>query len=311
MRKPRYRVAIFVVGILLLAVMFLLGRNSRTRSTLSKDTDILSAVSTENVHPIQFDAIQDKTEINGLVAHAFGMVDGESYTNSIEAFNVSYKQGFRLFEVDFMPLKDGNIITAHDLHEQNFGLTGAFTDYSKADLIGKKYNGKYTPLFAEEFIELLRKYPDIHVILDTKAGHTDIIRTLVRTAKGDPSVLDRLIPHVSNQENYDAVMAEYKFPQTMLALYRLLSLQKMSQEEIVGYIHKNNIAAVMINIKEDDATLANIGNDGPGKFSFRKFHELLNKERIPHYVHSAKTVEDVARFRDMGVGVYSDGAWLK
>ena len=41
-----------------------------------------------------------------LVAHALGGVDGQTYTNSVEAFEKSYRDGLRWFEVDLQRTAD-------------------------------------------------------------------------------------------------------------------------------------------------------------------------------------------------------------
>ena len=42
-----------------------------------------------------------------LIAHAFGKIYGQEYTNSYEAFRFNYKRGFRTFETDLIQLTDG------------------------------------------------------------------------------------------------------------------------------------------------------------------------------------------------------------
>lgn len=48
------------------------------------------------------------------IAHGCGTIDCIKYSNSIEAFNNSYKKGFRLFEIDLLITYDGHIVGAHD-----------------------------------------------------------------------------------------------------------------------------------------------------------------------------------------------------
>jgi hypothetical protein len=50
----------------------------------------------------------------GFVAHAFGSIDGHTYSNSLEAFQRNYGRGFRVFEVDHLVLADGTVLLAHD-----------------------------------------------------------------------------------------------------------------------------------------------------------------------------------------------------
>ena len=49
-----------------------------------------------------------------FIAHAGGRIEGMNYTNSLEALNNSYKNGFRLFELDIIETSDGEFVAAHD-----------------------------------------------------------------------------------------------------------------------------------------------------------------------------------------------------
>jgi glycerophosphoryl diester phosphodiesterase len=53
-------------------------------------------------------------DVDRFIAHAGGAVQGNSYTNSLEALNASYKKGFRLFELDIIKTSDGEFVAAHD-----------------------------------------------------------------------------------------------------------------------------------------------------------------------------------------------------
>lgn len=44
------------------------------------------------------------------IAHAMGGIDGEAYTNSMEAFKENYARGHRLFEVDLHFTSDGKLV---------------------------------------------------------------------------------------------------------------------------------------------------------------------------------------------------------
>jgi glycerophosphoryl diester phosphodiesterase len=43
---------------------------------------------------------------NRLVGHAFGEIDGNAYSNSLEAFRENYSLGIKVFEVDFSVTSD-------------------------------------------------------------------------------------------------------------------------------------------------------------------------------------------------------------
>jgi hypothetical protein len=49
-----------------------------------------------------------------FIAHAGGQIDGRRYTNSREALELAYQNGFRLFEFDLIKTSDGHLVAAHD-----------------------------------------------------------------------------------------------------------------------------------------------------------------------------------------------------
>ncbi len=57
---------------------------------------------------------EDRYDINRFIAHAGGEIDGHTYTNSLEALNLNYKKGFRLFELDIHETSDHKYVAVHD-----------------------------------------------------------------------------------------------------------------------------------------------------------------------------------------------------
>jgi hypothetical protein len=49
-----------------------------------------------------------------FIAHAGGSIDGRTYTNSRQALEQAYDQGFRLFEFDLIETADGRLVAMHD-----------------------------------------------------------------------------------------------------------------------------------------------------------------------------------------------------
>ena len=50
---------------------------------------------------------------NFFIAHALGEYNGIFYSNSKEAFENSYKKGFRQFEADLTKTSDGRVVCFH------------------------------------------------------------------------------------------------------------------------------------------------------------------------------------------------------
>lgn len=51
---------------------------------------------------------------NRFIAHAGGEINGKRYSNSLNALNNSYKNGFKLFELDIIETSDGYYVAGHD-----------------------------------------------------------------------------------------------------------------------------------------------------------------------------------------------------
>ena len=108
-----------------------------------------------------------------MIAHALGAVDGVTYTNSEAAFRASMESGFRVLEADLSVCADGKIVLYHHKkpeHESEVGWRDRKAhQLSWATLSNKRYMDRYPVLDIEGFVELVREYPDIKVVLDIKS----------------------------------------------------------------------------------------------------------------------------------------------
>jgi len=117
-------------------------------------------VSCEKYEPKEIDL----TEV--FIAHAGGRIGGYNYTNSLEALNLSYSMGCKLFELDIIESSDGIFVAAHDwIHFKNI------SGYE-----GEKDN---TPLSEQEFLSysIYNTYTTMSMtaINDWFANHEDAI----------------------------------------------------------------------------------------------------------------------------------------
>ena len=225
------------------------------------------------------------------VAHAGGSPQGlepyEVYTNSREAFEISYRNGFRAFEFDFVRLGDGTVIAAHDAYEPRYGLDMAFADATRGDVEGRKLDGRYPLLFASDIIELMADYPDVWVIIDSKWEHAEVARTFVNLTS-DESILDRLVPHLASSEHVAELEALYPFPQRMVALYRW----PLGDEAIVETMQARGLDSVMMWWNQRWTPRA---------------QRLLDDADIHVWVHTPAQIAVIDDFLSRGVRVYTDG----
>ena len=101
------------------------------------------------------------------IAHAGGAINGEIYTNSLEALNYSYKNGFKLFELDIQKTSDNKYVAVHSWKEwakiHNFKKTLPPTE---KEFMSFKINNNYTPLNIEMINKWFNERKDAILITD-------------------------------------------------------------------------------------------------------------------------------------------------
>ena len=102
-----------------------------------------------------------------FIAHAGGMINGEIYTNSLEALNKNYSKGFRKFELDILETSDGKFVSFHDWNKWKLecNYTGA-TPVSEKDFISYSKNGKFTLLTMEDINTWFLAHEDAILVTD-------------------------------------------------------------------------------------------------------------------------------------------------
>lgn len=179
-----------------------------------------------------------------FIAHALGGIDGNTYTNSLEAFEQSYASGYRIFEIDLsFPDTGYTLIACHD-RDQWIEKANADTDavFSYENFMSSALCGQYTPLDYRDVIDLMAAYPDVYIVTDTKyMDKVSILlqfSQLVRYAQSvDESVLSRLIPQIYNENMLIPVMSVYPFSSVIYTLYQSGS----TLDEAIDFCGKSGI----------------------------------------------------------------------
>ncbi len=217
-----------------------------------------------------------------------GLLQTEVYSNSREAFEVSYANGFRAFEFDLVTLGDGTVVVAHDGHEYRYGVDKDFWDATRADFEGRRWHGRYDILFVEDLVDLLRDYPDVWIVLDNKWEEIEIAAAIVAAADSDPAVLDRVVPHMVSEDHTRAVEDIYPFPQRMVAVYQwaggdaylIQQMQRFGIEHVMMWYDK----------RWSEHTQAAFEQAG-----------------LQMWVHTPHEPDAIDDFLGRGINIYSDG----
>ncbi len=106
-------------------------------------------------------------DVNRFIAHAGGAIDGNTYTNSFEALNASYENGFRLFELDILETSDDIFVAAHGWKEwQKMTKYEGKMPPTRDIFKSYKHKDRYTPLDISDINRWFKEHPDAILITD-------------------------------------------------------------------------------------------------------------------------------------------------
>lgn len=102
-----------------------------------------------------------------FIAHAGGRIDGFTYTNSLEALDLFYSKGFRLFELDILETSDGKFVAVHDWKSWNrhFSFDEGYVPSKEVFMNHSKYD-RFTPLSMVEINSWFEKHKDAILVTD-------------------------------------------------------------------------------------------------------------------------------------------------
>jgi phosphoglycerol transferase MdoB-like AlkP superfamily enzyme len=112
-------------------------------------------------------SMEERYNVDRFIAHAGGMIDGHTYTNSLEALDHSYAAGFRLLELDIMRTSDGEFAAVHEWDEwqEMTGYNGK-TPPSHDVFMEQRLLGKYTPMDMDRINAWFSAHPDAILVTD-------------------------------------------------------------------------------------------------------------------------------------------------
>jgi len=215
-----------------------------------------------------------------LVAHAGGAVRGITYTNSLEALNGHYAEGYRVFELDFHWTSDGRLVVIHDWD----GATDTFGTkrhvFSYDEYVSARRSDGLHQLTFEDLCKWLQTHRDTFIVTDTKDSNIRFLRYLQANG-GDIG------------------------PQLIVQIYRMSELdaaRKLGPRAVWLTVYKYSIPAwALSSISGVDAFVIPIG-------AYDKYRNPLLMKKVHFYVHSVPTQSVDETFRRLPdiYGVYVD-----
>lgn len=229
---------------------------------------------------------------NRLIAHAGGGIAGKVYTNSLEAFEASYRNGHRLFEVDLSITADGRLVARHgwqDPYGQPFNAGEGPMGYKQ--FMESRYYGEYTPLDFTGVLQLLKEYEDVFLILDGKvssAADTERLYEKVGAAleKSGSKVMNRLIPQMFYKKDIK-ILRQLGFQDIVYVVGR----EAYSFESIATFCSEHGIRVVSLSANRTE----------------EEFVKELAKNDIEVYMYTFNDVEKMKPYLEMGArGFFTD-----
>lgn len=246
-----------------------------------------------------------------FVSHSGGGIEGKIFTNSLEAWNLSYKNGNRVFDADMMFTTDKKLIVKHNginlelnskpMKESSISIDGnGLMQYHIDDSDNISYDkymnsriyNKYTPIDCEMLIEYLNSHKDLYVAIDMKDDIEESYKYVYEIAKKKEMIetLDRIIVSVYDIESYKKVNSIYNFKNYTFRQYKGNS---QNYYKLVKFMIENNIH--VLNVSQD--------------FMTDKEIKEIEKKGIHVYVAVVDYISDMKYYKKMGASGFISN-WL-
>jgi len=223
------------------------------------------------------EAVRDSTGFRPKrIAHTGGGFDSRTYTNSYQALNRNVANGFEYFEIDFVFTSDGHLVCLHDW-ENNFVRTFGFSTDEPLSLEEFRRlaagNPAFTNCTVDGLAEWMRHNLKTTIVTDVRGDNLRAL-AIIRDTLPDPS--RRVIPQIYHPQTFPQVKA-MGFEQIIWTLYRL----RISDDQVLAATESwpQPFAVAM-----------------PKARAQSMLPTLLAVRRIPTYVHTVNSADDLKKF---------------
>lgn len=238
-------------------------------------------------------------EENALVAHACGGVGPYQLTNSPEALERNYQNGYRIFEADMCMTADGVLVLEHDWHTycRKLGIEYSEDIFTYQDFMKSRFYDEFSPMDLPRMLEMLRKYPDIYIMTDFKDPYNQqntvsAFSQILQAAQKDGcmELLDRIIVQVYSQDFKMWVDSVHVFQHYVFTCYMAPEEEKIP-EVLAAYCAEENIPVITM----------------PKEYDFAEWLPAAEKHNIQIFLHTENDTDMANEYVSAGAsGIYTD-----
>ena len=205
-----------------------------------------------------------------FIAHAGGGIDLHTYTNSLEAVNLSISKGFKLIEIDLRETKDKHFVGVNTWQKYKKDNLFEKNDINDEPLYLKEFKkikilNKYTPLTVNEINKIFTENNDLILVTDK----TNNFRKINSDFSFDKK---RIIVEIFGKKNYFKSIK-----------YGIINPMFSASSDDYDFIIKNNIKLITAHSKDivdNEEIYKNLINRGVKIFAYSSSNKKFIEENL-------------------------------
>lgn len=219
-----------------------------------------------------------------LIAHAGGAIYGYRLSNSLEAINNAYANGFRHIELDFECTTDGEYVLIHDWDSMAKRMLFKAREHTREEFLNAETFVDLTLMDLDTLLAWLDTHEDCYIITDAKCDNFPFLQDLFSRAGARAN---QFIPQVYSYDEYTQAK-EIGFDSVILTLYRMTA---PDHAELVEFARSQKPWAITI----------------PGSYMDESLVSVLSRNGIYTYTHSINDLSYFEQWNSCGLhGIYTD-----
>ena len=244
----------------------------------------------EEISQLKIELSKPQNEISSVVMHAGGVTDsGILGSNSLQAVENSYNNGYRVYEIDFCWTEDGELVCIHDW-DAYYAKRQGKKSLSLEEFEKVRYSTYgFTSLTLDHLCEWIRRHPDVLIITDIKENCTSGAKLI---AEKYPYLRDNFCIQIYRKEEFDEVKS-LGFDKIIWTLYQLPEDEKQDFDDIIEFSKTHELSGITFSIESIN--------------SHPEYIKKLQEANVPLFVHTVNDKKLQQELIKSGIsGIYTD-----